>query len=103
MPIKLSKKELKKLKKRQEFDLLVGNVKLASKEEDHELGDPVHSGMEQFAISQADRAGRLAVTENQLDIKVERFSIGTKGKDLFVNASLQITHGRRYGLVGPNG
>ncbi|KAG5455293.1 hypothetical protein CSKR_105152 [Clonorchis sinensis] len=44
-----------------------------------------------------------AAQDKQLDIKVENFSIAAKGKDLFVNASLQITHGRRYGLVGPNG
>ena len=43
------------------------------------------------------------MNDNQLDIKVEGFSISAKGKDLFVNASLQITHGRRYGLCGPNG
>ncbi|KAK7477893.1 hypothetical protein BaRGS_00030889, partial [Batillaria attramentaria] len=34
---------------------------------------------------------------------IENFSISARGKDLFVNASLQITHNRRYGLVGPNG
>ncbi|KAF8568682.1 hypothetical protein P879_02729 [Paragonimus westermani] len=44
-----------------------------------------------------------AAQDKQLDIKVENFSIAAKGKDLFINASLQITHGRRYGLVGPNG
>ena len=38
-----------------------------------------------------------------MDIKVEGFSIAARGKDLFVNATLQITAGRRYGLVGPNG
>lgn len=35
--------------------------------------------------------------------QVENFSISARGKDLFVNATLQITNGRRYGLVGPNG
>ena len=35
--------------------------------------------------------------------KVEKFSIAARGKDLFVNADLTITQGRRYGLVGPNG
>lgn len=48
-------------------------------------------------------AGKAVINENQLDIKVEAFSLSAKGKDLFVNASLQITHGRRYGLCGPNG
>lgn len=34
---------------------------------------------------------------------MENFSISARGKDLFVNASLLIAKGRRYGLVGPNG
>lgn len=41
--------------------------------------------------------------ENASDIHVDRFSISAKGKDLFVNAELRISAGRRYGLVGPNG
>jgi len=35
--------------------------------------------------------------------QVEGFSISARGKELFVNATLQITNGRKYGLVGPNG
>ncbi|KAK7465995.1 hypothetical protein BaRGS_00037432, partial [Batillaria attramentaria] len=84
--VKLSKKELKKLKKRAEF--------LAEMES-------VEGG--QFSVSQAEKSAKGAILENQLDIKIENFSISARGKDLFVNASLQITHNRRYGLVGPNG
>lgn len=36
-------------------------------------------------------------------LQVDKFSISARGKELFVNASLNITNGRRYGLVGPNG
>ena len=36
-------------------------------------------------------------------LQVEGFSISARGKELFVNATLQITNGRKYGLVGPNG
>lgn len=81
---KMSKKELKKMKKRAQF-----------------LSELEAEG--QFSISQADQSSKGAVLENQLDIKVENFSIAARGKELFVNASLQITHKRRYGLVGPNG
>merc|ERR1712018_687741 len=38
-----------------------------------------------------------------VDIKIDKFSIAAKGKDLFKDASLTIADGRRYGLVGPNG
>ncbi|CAI2722886.1 unnamed protein product [Schistosoma spindalis] len=92
---KVSKKELKKLKKKEEFEKLVESAKakiIAS------------SGtLDNFALSQASGNTKSEQQDNQLDIRVENFSIAAKGKDLFVNASLQITHGRRYGLVGPNG
>ncbi|CAL1545593.1 unnamed protein product [Lymnaea stagnalis] len=84
---KLSKKELKKLKKKMEF-----TKALEEMEEDG-----------QFSVSQAEKSKKDALLDNQLDIKVEKFSISARGKDLFVNADLHITHGRRYGLVGPNG
>ncbi|OON18478.1 ABC transporter, ATP-binding protein [Opisthorchis viverrini] len=94
--VKISKKDLKKLKKREEFDKLVeaAKEKIVS-----------NSGtLDNFALSQAPTSAKVkAAQDKQLDIKVENFSIAAKGKDLFVNASLQITHGRRYGLVGPNG
>jgi len=52
-----------------------------------------------FSVSKADRN----VQELDNAIKLEDFSISAAGKPLFVNASLSITFGRRYGLVGPNG
>lgn len=57
-----------------------------------------------FSVSQIQKtAGQLAAMEHAVDIKIDSFSIAAKGQDLFVNASLLIAHGRRYGLVGPNG
>ncbi|XP_033732268.1 ATP-binding cassette sub-family F member 1-like [Pecten maximus] len=86
---KLSKKELKKLKKKMEYQKQLES-----------LGP---DSIEQFSVSQAERSSKASQLDNQLDIKVENFSISAAGKDLFVNASLHITAGRRYGLVGPNG
>lgn len=54
--------------------------------------------MHQFSVSQQSN-----VQENNVDIKIENFSISAGGKELFTNAKVQITAGRRYGLVGPNG
>ncbi len=82
---KLSKKELKKLKKKQAY----------LKELEEEEGG-------QFSVSQRQKTGTAAQLDTS-DIKVENFSISARGKELFVNATLQITAGRRYGLVGPNG
>ena len=42
--------------------------------------------------------GALANLENAVDIKIEKFSIAAKGKDLFTNASLLIAQGE---LVRP--
>lgn len=57
----------------------------------------------QFSVSQQEQTAKGALLDNATDIKIEKFGIAARGKDLFVNASLNITSGRRYGLVGPNG
>ncbi|KAF5176807.1 Atp-binding cassette sub-family f member, partial [Thalictrum thalictroides] len=40
---------------------------------------------------------------NVKDITVENFFVAARGKDLLKNASVKISHGKRYGLIGPNG
>ncbi|CAL8089001.1 unnamed protein product [Calicophoron daubneyi] len=94
--VKISKKELKKLKKREDFEKMVESAK---------KNIVASSGtLDSFALSQAQTSAKAqASLDKQQDIKVENFSIAASGKELFVNASLQITHGRHYGLVGPNG
>lgn len=37
------------------------------------------------------------------DIKVEQFTLAYKGQTLLKDADLTIIHGRKYGLIGPNG
>ena len=56
-----------------------------------------------FTFSQRETKVTDALFEYTTDIKIEKFSLSARGKDLFVNATLAITSGRRYGLVGPNG
>ncbi|CAD5115951.1 DgyrCDS4881 [Dimorphilus gyrociliatus] len=90
----LSRKEMRRLKRKNE---LLKNYPKESSDGQNGLDS-------QFSISQATQGKRAnAALENQVDIKVDKFSIAAKGKDLFVNASLHITANRRYGLVGPNG
>ncbi|XP_006825293.1 ATP-binding cassette sub-family F member 1-like [Saccoglossus kowalevskii] len=84
---KMTNKEKKKLKKMQEFQEQLGDFSVQS----------------QFTVSQQESTAKGALLENATDIKIENFSISARGKDLFVNAILSITRGRRYGLVGPNG
>lgn len=63
-------------------------------------------GIANFSLSQAGRApgdGEDSAFENSKDIIIESFNISAYKKELFRNASLRIMHGRRYGLLGPNG
>ena len=46
---------------------------------------------------------QMAAMANSRDIKIEGFSVSARGKPLLNNTSITIAHGRRYGLVGPNG
>merc|ERR1740128_80129 len=68
-------------------------------------GGTGHSELDaNFTVAQALKTGAaLTNMENAVDIKIDKFSIAAKGKDLFTNASLLIAQGRKYGLVGPNG
>uniref|UniRef100_A0A1B6FNM2 ATP-binding cassette sub-family F member 1 n=2 Tax=Cuerna arida TaxID=1464854 RepID=A0A1B6FNM2_9HEMI len=94
---KMTHKEKKKLKKEMEFKKQVEFLTKKGGQGHSELGD-------NFTVSQSQKtAGQLQALENAVDIKIENFSISAKGNDLFVNATLLIAHGRRYGLVGPNG
>lgn len=94
---RMTNKELKKLKKREEYE--------RQQEELLKKGGQGHSSLDSnFTMSQAHKTGgQKAAMEFAVDIKVENFTISAKGNDLFVNANLLIAHGRRYGLVGPNG
>nr|CAE04235.2 OSJNBa0011F23.8 [Oryza sativa Japonica Group] len=44
-----------------------------------------------------------AATDNVRDVVVEDSDVWVQGVALFEGASLRVAHGRRYGLVGPNG
>ncbi|KAK8449816.1 hypothetical protein SEVIR_7G272550v4 [Setaria viridis] len=51
-----------------------------------------------------DDAAAAAFTANARDVVVEDFDVSVPGAvTLFEGASLRVSHGRRYGLVGPNG
>ena len=91
--VKFSRKDLKKLKKKLDTE------KMLKIEEQSTTKD----GTENFALSQGNQGRSAALLENSLDIKVEGFTISTKGRNLFTNANLLVAYGRRYGLVGPNG
>jgi len=93
----LTHKEKKAVEKKKKMDAEV--AKMTTK------GGTGHSELDaNFTVAQALKTGAaLTNMENAVDIKIDKFSIAAKGKDLFTNASLLIAQGRKYGLVGPNG
>eukprot|EP00891_Asterochloris_glomerata_P000400 jgi/Astpho2/400/Aster-03452 len=50
-----------------------------------------------------EQQGEVDATVSATDIKVHNMSVRAKGKLLLESTLLQVTAGRRYGLVGPNG
>merc|ERR1719414_157942 len=95
--IALSHKEKKELKKKAKLEAEMESITKKGGEGHSELSA-------NFTVSQALKTGgALTQMETAVDIKVDKFSIAAKGKDLFRDASLLIAQGRRYGLVGPNG
>jgi len=93
----LTHKEKQAIKKQKRMDEEIARIT--------KKGGAGHSELDaNFTVAQALKTGAaLTQMENAVDIKIEKFSIAAKGKDLFTNASLLIAAGRRYGLVGPNG
>jgi ATP-binding cassette, subfamily F, member 1 len=45
----------------------------------------------------------MAQMANSRDIKIDNFSVSVRGKPLLTDTNLTIAHGRKYGIVGPNG
>jgi ABC-type glutathione transport system ATPase component len=92
---KLSNKERKKLiKEKQAAERLAEYEATAAKNSKEGA---------QFACSQTAVNEKDPQWENSLDINIPNFSISAAGKILFKDAVLAIGHGRRYGLIGPNG
>nr|XP_043626001.1 ABC transporter F family member 4-like [Erigeron canadensis]XP_043626021.1 ABC transporter F family member 4-like [Erigeron canadensis]XP_043626027.1 ABC transporter F family member 4-like [Erigeron canadensis] len=91
----------KEIKKREKKDMIAAQaVELAKQEamrDDHDA----------FTVVIGSRAavldGQDEADANVKDITVDNFSVSARGKELLKNASVKISHGKRYGLVGPNG
>lgn len=91
----------KEIKKREKKDLLAAHAIEQTKKEalkdDHDA----------FTVVIGSRAsvldGEGEADANVKDITVENFSVSARGKELLKNTSVKISHGKRYGLVGPNG
>ncbi|CBI18557.3 unnamed protein product, partial [Vitis vinifera] len=91
----------KELKKREKKDMLAVHASQQARQEalkdDHDA----------FTVVIGSRAsvldGEDEADANVKDVTIENFSVSARGKELLKNASVKISHGKRYGLVGPNG
>ncbi|XP_057795244.1 ABC transporter F family member 4-like [Salvia miltiorrhiza] len=91
----------KELKKRGKKDVLLGQAAEVAKQE------ALKDDRDAFTVVIGSRAsvldGENDADANVKDITVENFSVAARGKELLKNTSVKISHGKRYGLVGPNG
>ncbi|PNT72276.1 hypothetical protein BRADI_2g42170v3, partial [Brachypodium distachyon] len=68
--------------------------------------DALRDDLDAFTVAIRRRADADATVEdddNGRDIVLEDFDVSVAGVALLQGASLRVAHGRRYGLVGPNG
>lgn len=91
----------KELKKRVKKDVIVAQAAEVAKQE------ALKDDRDAFTVVIGSRAsvldGENDADANVKDITVENFSVSARGKELLKNTSVKISHGKRYGLVGPNG
>jgi len=92
---KLIKAE-QKIKQKQEKKALDGVTKVATKEEN--AGASVSQ-----TINKRDQKSEQRGTNKTVDIHIQSFDVAFGSKVLLENAELNLSFGRRYGLVGRNG
>ena len=86
----ISASKAKRLEKRSQKTVEASLEKLSLEEKDQD-------------INQRTVAGVLTSHPLARDIKFENFSLQCFGTELITNATLELNHGRRYGLIGSNG
>lgn len=91
----------RELKKREKKDFLAAQAAEQAKKE------ALRDDHDAFTVVIGSRAsvldGEVDADANVKDITIDNFSVSARGKELLKNASVKISHGKRYGLVGPNG
>jgi len=61
------------------------------------------SGIRQAVLDSAAITGVLASQAHAKDVKIEQFSVSLFGRKLVEDTTLELSYGRRYGLLGLNG
>lgn len=99
-PLQISVTE-KELKKREKKEMITAQAAEYAKKV------ALKDDRDAFTVVIGSRAavleGQDDADANVKDITIENFSVSARGKELLKNTSVKISHGQRYGLVGPNG
>ncbi|ESQ45978.1 hypothetical protein EUTSA_v10000736mg [Eutrema salsugineum] len=92
-------KKQKKLENKERLALQAAEIakREALKDDDHDTFTVVMGS--KTSVIEGENTGDA----NVKDITINYFSVSVRGKELLKNASLMVSHGKRYGLVGPNG
>ncbi|KAL6544079.1 ABC transporter F member 4 [Orobanche gracilis] len=98
LEITISDKELKKREKKDVFATQAAELAKQEALKDDRNAFTVVIGSRASVLDGEDDADA-----NVKDITVDNFSVSARGKELLKSASIKISHGKRYGLVGPNG
>jgi ATP-binding cassette subfamily F protein 1 len=96
-------KDGKKLSNKERKKLLKERAALQRQAEYEQTATKLSAQGAQFACSQTTIDPNDPQWQNSLDIQIPSFTISAAGKVLFQDATFNIGHGKRYGLVGPNG
>ncbi|XP_074343650.1 ABC transporter F family member 4 [Apium graveolens] len=91
----------KELKKREKKEMITAQAA------EHAKKVALKDDRDAFTVVIGSRAavleGQDEADANVKDITIDNFSVSARGKELLKNTSVKISHGQRYGLVGPNG
>ncbi|RWR84696.1 ABC transporter F family member 4 [Cinnamomum micranthum f. kanehirae] len=93
----------KELKKRGKKEQLAAHATELARQEALRDDRDVFTVVIGSRASVLDGGSENAADANVKDITVENFSVSARGKELLKNTSVKISHGKHYGLVGPNG
>jgi ABC-type molybdenum transport system ATPase subunit/photorepair protein PhrA len=66
-------------------------------------GGVVEKEKEKLVLSPWSGTGVLASLPTARDLKIDKFSVSMHGTELIKDTLLELSHGRRYGLIGLNG
>ncbi|XP_078445065.1 general control non-repressible 4 [Wolffia australiana] len=99
-----STKELKKREKKDQIAVQAAEfARQEALKDDRDAFTVVVASSRGAGLDDGDEGGVAAADANVKDITVENFSVSARGKELLKNATVKISHGKRYGLIGPNG